>query len=518
MIGRVSPSRHRCRVSPGETEFMRLLTTTRLLVACMLTCGLLPYAWARTVVGSMVWDRVEPLWLGILIVGMASVFALTWRLQNKLTTNSTGLWAFAISVLGGLGALGTIAAVKVVPATGFTPILCLFFLSTLWVPCAAWLGYAGRPGWWRIGGLAALVLLAIGFVFGVRVEGIDGAERVEFSWRGSLRRDGSSVRHEMPTVPPAAVGECSPDDATQFRGPNRNGKYPLQIADWIGRAMPQKTWQREVGPGWSGFAAVDNHVVTMEQLGADECVSCYRLSDGALVWRHATPVKFASIVGGDGPRSTPTIADGRVFSVGATGRLNCLDVVSGKQIWAVDLLKKFTGTNLNHGVCVSPLVDGDRVIVCATCDNGPTLVAFNKNTGDPVWSGGTHRASYSSPVIWEVDGSRQILIHNTQGLAGHDAANGQLLWQFPWTNNQQANFAQPIADASGPGTVFVSTGFGQGSALVRVSATARIVGPPSPCGEANRCAPSSRRRFCTRAICTAWMTACWRASRRPPAN
>jgi outer membrane protein assembly factor BamB len=389
-------------------------------------------------------------------------------LQFALTNNAVGLWSFALSVLGGLGALGALATIKVVPTSGLTPILSLFLLGTLWAPCAAWLGYGGKPGVWRIGGLAALILLALGFLFGVRVDGVDGSERIEFAWSGSARWDGLKNRDEMPTVPPAAIGETSPEDASQFLGPNRNGVFSLRMANWVGDALPRRVWQREVGPGWSSFATINNHAVTLEQVGSDECVSCYRFSDGALIWRHAMPGRFESIVAGDGPRATPAIAGNRVYAVTGTGRLVCLDIVSGKAAWSVDLLKRFNGANLEHGVCASPLIEGDRVIVCPTSESGPTLAAFNKDTGDLEWSEGTQRASYSSPVIWEVDNSRQILIHNCEGLAGHDAATGKVLWQFPWTNDCGANFAQPIPNAAGPGTVFVASGFGQGSALARV--------------------------------------------------
>ena len=125
--------------------------------------------------------------------------------------------------------------------------------------------------------------------------------------------------------------------------------------------MPRKVWQREVGPGWSSFVTINNHAVTLEQIGPDECVSCYRFSDGALIWRHAMPGRFESIVSGDGPRATPIIAGNRVYAVGATGRFVCLDIVSGKLAWSIDLLKHFNAENLGNGVCASPLIDGDRV-------------------------------------------------------------------------------------------------------------------------------------------------------------
>ncbi|MFL5328831.1 MAG: PQQ-binding-like beta-propeller repeat protein [Gemmataceae bacterium] len=443
---------------------MRLLTTLSLVLACVLTLGLLPYAWARTSVMPMITGRVEPMWAGALAAGIVAVFALSWR-RRLMISRFTWRWIIVLMAFGWLGTLGALAAYQSAPVPHLSSFIALFLLSSLWVPAGAWLGYAGAPANWRL--LVVLVLLCAGLVFpfSARVDGLQGDGSLELAWRNVPRRDGRASRNETPTLPPMALSDLTPDDSPQFFGLNRNGISSLRLADWAGDLMPHEIWRREIGSGWSGFAAIGGYAITQEQLGPDECVSCYRMSDSALVWRHATRTRFDCIVAGDGPRATPVIDAGRLYAVGATGHLACLNAASGKPMWSAHVSE--SGSTLEHGLCASPLIDGNRVIVCSA--DGASLAAFDKCTGDRLWSAITERAGYSSPVIWEVDGSRQIVVHNAQGLAGHDAATGKSLWLFPWTNECGINFSQPIPDAGGPGTAFVSTGFASGGcALIRV--------------------------------------------------
>jgi outer membrane protein assembly factor BamB len=131
----------------------------------------------------------------------------------------------------------------------------------------------------------------------------------------------------------------------------------------------------------------------------------------------------------------------------------------------VDILADNGATNVMHGVCASPLVDGDRVIVCPTGSGGPSLAAYDRTTGKRLWATGTDRASYASPLIAELDGVRQILLATSAGVTGHDAADGRVLWSFEWTNGEKINAAQPIAPAGRPNGVFLATGYGKGAAL-----------------------------------------------------
>src|SRR5205823_3938079 len=124
--------------------------------------------------------------------------------------------------------------------------------------------------------------------------------------------------------------------------------------------------------------------------------------------------------GGPGPRATPTVVGGRVYTLGATGLLNCLEGASGRALWTVDILRDNGGHNIDHGVCSSPLVTDDLVIVCPTGQAQVSLAAYAADSGKRVWQAGGQPASYGSPLLAEIAGVRQILIHAAEGVAGHD--------------------------------------------------------------------------------------------------
>jgi outer membrane protein assembly factor BamB len=217
---------------------------------------------------------------------------------------------------------------------------------------------------------------------------------------------------------------------------------------------------------------VGDYAFTQEQRGDRECVACYRVADGAEAWVHADPARFDSGLGGPGPRATPTVAEGRVYAVGATGLLNCLDGATGRAVWSVDILKDREAENLTHGVSGSPLVTEGLVVVSPTGADGISLAAYDRASGKGVWQGGHDRASYASPLEAEWGGVRQVLLYNSAGVSGHDRGTGRVLWSFPWANREAVHCSQPIPDAGQPGRVLVSSGYGKGAALFEVGRTA----------------------------------------------
>jgi outer membrane protein assembly factor BamB len=303
----------------------------------------------------------------------------------------------------------------------------------------------------------------------IRVEGMMGDTGMIFAWRPSTKYTSSSSLGGL--VARAAVIDLTPtpNDFPQFLGPHRTGVLPNATiaADWT-KTPPREVWRRSIGQGWGSFAIVGNYAFTQEQRGGEnECVCCYRLSDGMRGWEHANTARFEGL-GGVGPSATPTVADGRVYAIGNTGILNCLEGATGQVVWTVNILEDVGAKNVaSHGTCASPLVDGNRVIVCPTGAGGPSLAAYDRATGRRLWAEGTEQASYCSPMIAEIDRVRQIVVANAAGVAGHDFDNGKPLWQFPWTNGERINVAQPIVVA--PDAVFFSTGYGKGAVAIRVT-------------------------------------------------
>ena len=240
---------------------------------------------------------------------------------------------------------------------------------------------------------------------------------------------------------------------------------PHLSEDWTA-TLPREVWRIPVGAGWSGFAVVGGFAVTQEQRGLDECVVCYRLSDGATEWIHTDQARFESAMGGIGPRATPTIADGRVYTVGGTGIFNCLEGSTGKALWRVNILEDNDGHSIAHGEYYgSPLVTGDWVIVSPTGVNGASLAAYERASGNWVWRGGRLQSSYGSPPLAELAGTKQVLITNFEGIEGSDLRTGKPLWNYTWTGNTRVNCSQPLIINAKAGRVLFCTGYDQGSVL-----------------------------------------------------
>jgi outer membrane protein assembly factor BamB len=190
---------------------------------------------------------------------------------------------------------------------------------------------------------------------------------------------------------------------------------------------------------------------------------------GKLLWIHSYPAHFFQWQGGEGPRATPTVDRGHVFAFGATGVLACLDAATGQRLWSRDVLKENNLENITWGVSASPLVVDDAVIVTGGATNGPTVLAYHRATGEPLWKSGTDKASYSSPMLATLAGRRVVLSVNAATVMANDPATGALLLDFRWTDDKWPKAAQPVVL---PGDrVFVSAGYGMGALLLEIKAT-----------------------------------------------
>jgi outer membrane protein assembly factor BamB len=257
-------------------------------------------------------------------------------------------------------------------------------------------------------------------------------------------------------------------DFPEYRGQNRDGvaRGPALARDWQAHP-PRLLWRQPVGGGYAAFAVADNLAVTIEQRRDNEAIVGYDTASGGERWTYSYPALFSESMGGIGPRATPTLKDGRVYSLGANGKLVCLDAATGKLQWQTDILE--SNSNLNWGMCSSPLVY-DHFVVVSPGKQGPgghTLVAYDRGTGSKVWAVGEARGGYSSPMLATLAGVRQVLMFDGQGIAGYDPATGRQLWRRDWATNQDINVAQPLVLEGD--RVFVTSGYGVGCALLHVT-------------------------------------------------
>lgn len=314
----------------------------------------------------------------------------------------------------------------------------------------------------RLGG--GLLVVAALFFSLFHIEGVSGnlVPIVSLRWGGARDFGGA--------LDPAQAGVTAPgpDDYPQFHGPRRDGRLEgVRLArDWLARP-PRELWRHDVGEGWSSFAVVGGAAVTLELRGSEETVVRYDLATGKSVWTYAYEAPFHTTVGGSGPRATPTIADGRVYSLGATGVLSCLDLDDGRLLWSRNVVEDNGGGVPDWGVACSPLVVGDLVVVQPGYA-AKSLVAYRRATGEPVWQAdGGGRGSYSSPYFTTLVGVPQIVMVNQVSVTGHDPETGRVLWKTDWPGNE-AKVAMPLAlDGD---RVLVSAGYGVGSRLLRVMA------------------------------------------------
>ena len=266
-------------------------------------------------------------------------------------------------------------------------------------------------------------------------------------------------------------------DFPQFLGPaGRAAIDNVSLApDWNAQP-PRRVWHKDqFGAGWSAFSAVNGYAVTQEQRGPHEIVTCYQISTGELVWSNAIQARHHTVPGGVGPRSTPTISDGKIYVQGATGMLRCLDGSSGDELWRHDLLSEIGMTPAQDlelvawGRAASPLVDNGRVIVPLGGPQGPTVGALDASSGAWLWKQGSHQVSYASPIVAELDGVRQLVLVCENFVCGHDAETGEPLWEFQWPgeSNSNASCTQPIP--AGDNRLFLSKGYAHGAALIRIT-------------------------------------------------
>ncbi|MFM9058927.1 MAG: PQQ-binding-like beta-propeller repeat protein [Planctomycetaceae bacterium] len=353
---------------------------------------------------------------------------------------------------------------------------------------------------WRVKRAVALGLVGAVVVAcaALRIERVSGDLVPELAWRWRPSRDRLLPR-ASPAPPAAAPREGADDSGPAWGGDQPGTNFPRFLgaggnAGIDAFAIPSaaagyiERWRRPIGAGWSGFAVCREHAVTLEQRGDEEVIACYGIEDGTPEWSVAVAGRHETVLGGVGPRSTPTIRDGVVYATGATGWLHAIDGATGKVLWRKNVVDDLGIDAAAHAAAVawgragSPLVTADLVIVPG---GGPlespapapavSLAAYDRVTGERRWTAGADQISYVTPELRTIAGREVVLAVNESRVAAYDPADGRELWGFPWPghSNSDATCSQPhVLDGD---RIFISKGYGIGAAVFERDAPAGAV-------------------------------------------
>ena len=195
-------------------------------------------------------------------------------------------------------------------------------------------------------------------------------------------------------------------------------------------------------------------------------MAAYDINTGRELWLQGWNAEYSDDTG-DGPRTTPTWDDGRLYALGATGELRCLDAKTGAVTWGKNILSDNQAENLPWAMAASPLIVDDKVIVLPGGSGGKSVVAYNKMNGAPVWKSQNDRQAYVSPMLVTLAGRRQILVVSASRVFGLAPENGALLWSQTWDTDMGINVSQPIIVDKN--RFFISSGYRKGASLVEVT-------------------------------------------------
>lgn len=305
-------------------------------------------------------------------------------------------------------------------------------LAALWIVATRHVSPATRRR-----GFVALALLMWSPLALIRTSGMSGGALPEMHWRWTptseqeflaSRQQKAATAGRAEPAPPLVANE---NDWTNFRGPNRDAVlHNVRLnTDWE-QTPPKELWRHRIGPGWSSITTAGDRLFTQEQRGDREAVIAIDAKTGEEVWSHEDTARFSDELGGDGPRATPTFADSRLYTLGATGILNCFDAANGSLIWTRDIAKDSGAKVPEWGFTSSPLVVDGRVIVFAGGSEDQSLLAYAADDGQPAWNIASGGHSYSSPQLASFGGVQQVLYLSDKEFTSADPATGKKIWGF----------------------------------------------------------------------------------------
>jgi outer membrane protein assembly factor BamB len=269
-----------------------------------------------------------------------------------------------------------------------------------------------------------------------------------------------------------------------WRGATRDGRADgfKAPAAWPGKL--EKLWTIEIGEGHAAPLVAGDRVYVFARQGEEEVASALALADGRTLWRtsYAAPYQMnpAAIPHGKGPKSTPFLANGRLFTLGISGILSAFDAEKGTLLWRQSYEGRFKATSPLYGTAMSPLTDGGRLFVHVGGHDQGALLGLDAATGKELWSQSFDGPGYASPVLAEIGGTRQLITQTQQHLAGFDPASGAILWRLPFSTAYDQNSVTPLV----AGDLVIYSGLGNGLRAVRIARDGKAW-TPSPVWQNN---------------------------------
>jgi outer membrane protein assembly factor BamB len=255
----------------------------------------------------------------------------------------------------------------------------------------------------------------------------------------------------------------------QWRGPNRDGVADPRLSPSQWPAKLVRKWQAQVGAGHSSPIVAGTRVYTHTRQGEEEVVSSFDLNSGRTVWgdRYSAPytINPAATAHGKGPKSTPALAGGKLYTLGIAGILSCYEAATGRILWRKDTGAQFKSSSPLYGVAMSPLVDAGAIIVHVGGHNGGALVSLDSETGRQRWAWTDDGPAYASPIVMEIDGVRQIVTQSQRNIIGVAVADGTLLWKIPFSTPYDQNAVTPVRY----GNLLIVSGLDQGVVAIKLS-------------------------------------------------
>lgn len=278
-----------------------------------------------------------------------------------------------------------------------------------------------------------------------------------------LLRSGAKL---MVLVCLSAAAACA-DDWPQFLGPRRDGvsRETDLLKTWPKEGPPLR-WEKKVGEGFSGPVVAGEDLIVFHRVGNEEVVDCWNALTGKEIWTFRYPTKYEDALGkGDGPRSTPVIIENRIITLGAEGKLHCLDR-KGTKVWMKDLLREYVVPPSFFGVGSSPLVVDGRVLVNIG-GKGAGIVAFSLKDGTELWRATEDQASYASPVLYQMGATKRAVFFTRNGPVILDPASGKVQFEKRWRARIAAsvNAATPLIFEN---QVFFSASYDTGGLILKL--------------------------------------------------